>query len=341
MKVIITDDSIIMRNILREALEAEGIEVSGEAVNGKKAVELNRETDADAMIMDINMPIMNGLEATKIIMKEKPLPIVVFSNEVDPNMSFEALRYGAVEVIRKPDIDAFNNPNYMKEFIKKLRAVSHTHPGASGGTAAHTGLSEAGEAREIGVDQTFEAVVIGASTGGPIAVREVLKRLPGDFPVGIALVQHIEDRFDTGYASWLNDAGPLKVEIAAPRDVFVPGHVKVAPGNRHLICRERMLVHDDGPKVDNQKPSVNRLFETSAECYGNRLIGVLLTGMGTDGGRGCGRIKKSGGYTVVQNEATSLIYGMPKTAVELGGASVVLALDEIASYLVQLVGKNG
>ena len=130
MKVIITDDSIIMRNILREALEAEEIEVSGEAVNGKKAVELNRETDADAMIMDINMPIMNGLEATKIIMKEKPLPIVVFSNEVDPNMSFEALRYGAVEVIRKPDIDAFNNPNYMKEFIKKLRAVSpvsYTH----------------------------------------------------------------------------------------------------------------------------------------------------------------------------------------------------------------------
>ena len=133
----------------------------------------------------------------------------------------------------------------------------------------------------------------------------------------------------------------MKVEIAAPRDRFEPGHVKVAPGNRHLICREKLLIHDDGPKVDNQKPSVNRLFETAAKSYGNHLVGVLLTGMGTDGGAGCLKITQSGGHTVVQNEETSLIYGMPKAAIQMGGASTVLALDEIASYLITLVGKNG
>ncbi len=335
MKLIITDDSIIMRSILREALESEGLEVIAEAGNGKKAIELHRELCADVIIMDINMPIMDGLEATKAITEEKPVPIVIFSNEVDPTHSFEALQYGAVEVIQKPDIDAFNNSEYMKNFVNTLKEVAKTHGKIKKGL--HTG---AGHSKPMSPDHKFDAMVIGASTGGPIAVREVLSGLPAEFPVGIALVQHIEERFATGYAKWLNEETQLYVEMARSSDQFTAGSVKIAPGNRHLVCKNGRLIHDDGPKVGNQKPSVNKLFESAAECFGPRIIGVLLTGMGTDGGQGCLKITQGGGHTIVQNQETSLIYGMPRAAVELGGASVTLALDEIAPYLIELVGSN-
>ena len=342
MKLLLCDDSIIMRNILREVLEEQGLEIAGEAGNGKKALEMNRKLDLDAIIMDINMPTMNGLEATKAIMEEKPVPIVIFSNEVDSKLSFEALHYGAMEVMRKPDMDAFNDSHYVDEFIETLRSM------------AKRGLKAKGNKKERGAREMsrpvrsrppagarFEAMVIGASTGGPLAVKEILRKLPPHFPVGIALVQHIEDRFDTGYAKWLDDECEIDVRMAQEGDFFEPGVALVAPGNRHLICRNKRLYHDDGPKFENQKPSVNRLFESSAECYGDRLLGVLLTGMGSDGGRGCLRIREAGGYTVVQDKESSLIYGMPKAAVDSGGASVVLGLEEIGPYVIELVKNNG
>jgi two-component system, chemotaxis family, protein-glutamate methylesterase/glutaminase len=340
MRVLITDDSIIMRSIIKEVLSGEDFEIVGEAGNGKLALELNRRLDPDLIIMDINMPTMNGLEATKAIMEEKPVPIVIFSNEIDTSLSFQALQYGAMEVIRKPDIDAFNDPRFLQDFLDTLRAMGRNSPPGTSGRAVQSRTLTAAASPML-ERRGFDAVVMGASTGGPIAVREVLKALPGDFPLGIALVQHIEERFVTGYASWLDEETALKVEIAGERDRFEAGRVKVAPGNRHLICRDGALAHDDGPKVGNQKPSVDRLFETAADCHGRRLIGVLLTGMGSDGGAGCAKIVQSGGYTLVQNEESSLIYGMPKAAVHNGGASKVLDLEQIASSLVKLAGGHG
>lgn len=183
-------------------------------------------------------------------------------------------------------------------------------------------------------------VVIGASTGGPVAVKTVLSALPSDFPVGIAVVQHIEARFADGYARWLDGECPLSVRVATEGALPTGGTVIVAPGDEHLLIGNGRVVLDDGPKVGNHRPAVDRLFETAALSFGNRLVGVLLTGMGRDGAAGCVAIREHGGFTVVQDEATSFIYGMPKAAAERGGASVVKPIEEIAALL-QKVASRG
>jgi two-component system, chemotaxis family, protein-glutamate methylesterase/glutaminase len=346
MKVLIVDDSVLMRNILKEAFQEAGVEVLGEAGNGRAAIEMNARLSPDLIVMDFNMPVMNGLEATKAIAQDTPTPIIIFSNEVDAALSFEALQAGAAEVLRKPEIDRFNNPEYTATLLATFRAAIHAKPGLirsrSGVSGART--LPAGTKRhlndESGTRRRFDAVVIGASTGGPVAVRQILSALPPDYPLGIAVVQHIEERFDAGYAAWLNDACGLTVRLARDPDRFTPGEVVVAPGNRHLVCADRALRLDDGPKLRNQKPSVDVLFETAARYCRDRVIAVLLTGMGSDGAEGCVRIKETGGVTVVQDEATSFIYGMPKAAVEKGGAVEVLPLGSIAPFLMEAAGVH-
>jgi two-component system, chemotaxis family, protein-glutamate methylesterase/glutaminase len=321
-------------------LRGKGVNVLGEGTNGQAAVELNRQLRPDLIIMDVNMPLMNGIEATTAIMRERPTPIVVFSNEVDANLSFKALQAGAVDVVAKPDIDQFNDAAYTDKLmaifaaaIKMFAKIGITRP--SGGSGAPTAARTALERRRI------EAVVIGASTGGPIAVRDLLKGLPAGFPAGIAIVQHIEDRFDSGYAEWLNSECALKVRLARAGDSFAPGEVLVAPSARHLVCAERRLQLSDTPPVCNQKPSVDRLFETAAACYRERLVAVLLTGMGSDGAEGCVKVKQAGGLTLVQDEATSYIYGMPKAAIDRGGAVRVLGLPQMPAALLEVVGSHG
>jgi two-component system chemotaxis response regulator CheB len=329
MKILIVDDSALIRSILKAIFsETEGFTVAGEASNGAAGVEMAGRISPDLVLMDINMPVMNGLEATRAIMEKHPVPICIFSNEVDSDLTIKALGLGAVDVVRKPDIDKFNDKVFMEGFLAKLSTL----------TRAKMIMPKAGPFRGGAVKKAeYKAVVLGASTGGPVAVKEVLRSLPKTFPLGIALVQHIEDRFDKSYAAWLDTQTELSVRLARERDEFIPGTVLVAPGGRHLICREGKLCLEDGPKVANQRPAVDRLFETSGTWYGERLVGVLLTGMGADGAAGCVVIKSRGGHTVVQDEETSTIFGMPKAAIERGGASVVLPLQQIGEYLVKLV----
>jgi two-component system chemotaxis response regulator CheB len=324
------DDSAPIRSILKTIFsETEGLTIAGEASNGEAAVEMASRLAPDLILMDINMPIMNGLEATRAIMEKHPVPICIFSNEVDSDLTVKALGLGAVDVVRKPDIDKFNDKGFMEGFLAKLSTL----------TRAKMVLPKAGPFRGVLEKKAeYKAIVLGASTGGPVAVKDVLRGLPKTFPLGIALVQHIEDRFDKSYAAWLDTQTELSVRLARERDDFIPGTVLVAPGGRHLVCREGKLNLEEGPKVANQRPAVDRLFETVGAWYGDRLIGVLLTGMGVDGAAGCVLIRSRGGHTVVQDEATSTIFGMPKAAIERGGASIVLPLHQIGEYLIKLVG---
>ncbi|MDA8426844.1 MAG: chemotaxis-specific protein-glutamate methyltransferase CheB [Treponema sp.] len=354
MKVLVVDDSILMRNILKEMFRDSGVAVLGEGSDGRAAVELNRALRPDLIVMDINMPGMNGLEATRAIMGECPTAIVIFSNEIDAKISFQAIQAGAVEVAAKPDIDQFNDPAYTGKLLKMLHAAAGVFgggrakqacaPGESPAPAAETARAGRAAGRLAGPasgPRRIEAVVIGASTGGPMAVRDLLRGLPADFPVGIALVQHIEERFDKGYAEWLDGECELRVRLARDNDSFTPGEVIVAPSGHHLVCGERRLILADTPPVGNQKPSVDRLFETAALGFGDRLAAVLLTGMGSDGAEGCVKVKAAGGLTLVQDEATSFIYGMPKAAVERGGAVRVLGLPQIPAALLEAVGYHG
>ena len=182
----------------------------------------------------------------------------------------------------------------------------------------------------------YDVIVLGASTGGPKAVREVLAALPRDFPAGIAYVQHMEERYYPSYAEWLDGKIALHARLAGEDDFPRPGEVVVAPGGRHLVYRSGRLCLDDGPPVAGLRPCVDRLFVSAAENFGSRVIGVLLTGMGADGAAGCVEIMRRGGYTVAQDRETSVIFGMAESAIRQGGITIVLPLREIAKHLIHL-----
>ncbi len=341
IRVLLVDDSALMRHVLRELIEASGdITVAGEANNGLSGCEKNQELHPDLVVMDIDMPVLNGVDATARIMRELPVPILVFSASAESPAGFAALEAGARDVLLKPDIDTLNDDAFRAGFYQRVRALAGARTMGGGvraqaSAAFSSGLSGSAPAGKI------RAVVIGASTGGPVAVRSLLSALPADFPVGVALVQHLEDGFDAGYVHWLGEACQLRVRLAGEAALTLePGTVTVAPVNRHLIVRNGMLALDDGPKVGNQKPAVDMLFKTAATCYGNSLLGILLTGMGRDGADGCKAIISAGGRTLVQDKETSAIFGMPKAAIELGAATEVLPLQDLAPRLVALTPKG-
>ncbi len=331
MNILLVDDSALIRSIVKSFFEfAQDMTVAGEASNGERAIEMNRELQPDFIIMDVKMPIMDGLEATRRIMRERPVPILIFSTEVDAHVSYEAIDSGAVDVMRKPNMDQFNDPAFYQHFLQEIRLLAKKRRIFSSRVPV---VREKSEEKK----KEYHLLVIGASTGGPAAVKELLQGLPGAFPFGIAIVQHLEKGFDRGYVRWLDEATALHVRLAEKTEFVKPGDVLVAPVDKHLIVHGSRLMLDDSPRVLNQKPSVDVLFQSAAKHHGERLLGVLLTGMGRDGANGCTSILSQGGFTVVQDEATSAIFGMPKAAIETGGASTVLPLHEIAGYLVDLV----
>jgi two-component system chemotaxis response regulator CheB len=354
VKVLIVDDSALMRAVLKDFFASTSFEVVGEAGNGRLAVELNESLRPDLVTMDLDMPVMNGMDAIDEMMKTRPVAIVVFSTDVAEDTAAAARRLGAVDVIEKPVIDRFYNEEFTASLLKTFeRAVAPRWAAPSGaagapspraagapsgappGSAATTSASSIPAAAPFPAPGRIEAIVLGASTGGPVAVKTILAALPADFPVGIAVVQHIEPRFAEGYARWLDGECALSVRLARGGESFAPGSVVVAPGDVHLVTSRGVLTLDDGPKVGSHRPAVDRLFETAAADFGPRLLGVLLTGMGRDGASGCVRIRERGGYTIVQDEESSFIYGMPRAAAEAGGASEVRSLAEIASRITE------
>jgi two-component system chemotaxis response regulator CheB len=336
VRVLIVDDSALIRSILEQVLPLNNdiLEIVGMASNGQDAIRLNRELEPDLITMDIDMPVMNGIESVKHIMSDRPAPIIVVSGSVHAEDSFQALENGALEVMVKPEITDFNDPGFYKPLQEKLIRLSQIDVRKKGQPSEGEVVSVTRSSGE-----RCAMIVLGVSTGGPAAVTQVLTRLPADFPVGIALVQHIEAGFGAGYTKWLDPLCKLKVREATHGDTISPGEIVISPDSKHILFENGKLNLSDGEEVLNQKPSVNVLFKSAAKAFGNRLIGVLLTGMGTDGAEGCRKIVDHGGYTIVQNEATSTVFGMPKAAIELGGASVVLPLNEISQALIDIVTK--
>ena len=374
MRVFIADDSILIRNIVKELLDTDpGILLVGEATNGADAAERVLNLKPDIVIMDVDMPIMNGLEATRLIAASSTIPVLIFTHNTEPELPFRALQLGAVDFLLKPDFSDVNKPEYVSAFIARLRALSRrgnggrSIPGTPGtpdspaprgnavsavhrssahrpdAPAAETATRSTGQALAMTADPAFlpraSVVVVGASTGGPQAVSHLLSSLLKPFPLPIVLVQHIETGFDRGYAEWLSSETGHRVVLASDGEEPQPGTVYVAPTDHHLKFANARFVLDDGPKVLNQKPSVDTMFASAARQYGELTLGVLLTGMGTDGADGCAAVRSAGGFTVVQDEASSLIYGMPRAAVLRGAASRILALDAIGPFVDAVAGR--
>jgi two-component system chemotaxis response regulator CheB len=337
IRVLIVDDSAIVRKILTEALAGEpDIEVVGSAPDPYVARDKILALRPDVLTLDIEMPRMDGLTFLKKLMHFHPMPAVVISSLAQPSCrsAVEALELGAVEVLAKPG-GPYSVGELRNTLASKIRAAAVSRvrrPQPAAELPARDTPPPAGLVRPPLPGDTV--IAIGASTGGTEAIAAVLTRLPATTP-GMVIAQHIPAQFSRAFATRLNDICAMEVKEAEDGDALRPGRALVAPGDFHMLLRNtggRYYVNvKTGPRVCYQRPSVDVLFSSVAEAAGNRAIGVLLTGMGADGSQGLLKMRQAGARTIAQDEATCVVFGMPREAILAGAAEQVLALPAIAN----------
>lgn len=344
IRVLIVDDSASVREMLLRLLRADPqFEVVGTASEGEEAVTLTARLRPDVITMDIHMSGLDGVAATQQIMSATPTPIVVLSASIETKevgLAFEALRAGAVAVLDKPP--GPGHPGYAmatERLLSTLRIMSEVQvvrrrvPSKAG--AVFPG-GPASPARSSAPRPA--AVLLAASTGGPPAIQTVLQTLGADLEIPILVVQHMSPGFIAGMANWLAETCPQRVRLATAGETPVGGTVYLAPDDHHLLLTRRAtMTLSKAPPVGGFRPSADVLFQSGAECYGARAVGVILTGMGDDGAAGLGALRAAGAATIAQDEVTSIVYGMPRVAAESGAAGQVLPLSAIGPAILELV----
>ncbi|MCA1908069.1 MAG: chemotaxis-specific protein-glutamate methyltransferase CheB [Magnetospirillum sp.] len=331
IRVLLVDDSSLARGLLRSFLEDDGgFAVVGEARNGREAVEMTRALRPDLVTMDLEMPVMGGLDAIEEIMCTKAVPILVVSSVADAQNAYAAVAKGAVDVVSKPSLDPAEHAEFVAKakLVAKIPVITHVRalrvpPLAPCPVPSPPVTSPSGREGRV--------FAIASSTGGPQALAKLLAALPGDFPCPILVAQHIADGFAAGMADWLTTLSPLPVRLATDGMLVESGAVILAPSERHLVVTSsrRLNLLERGER-DVYRPSCDALLTSVANVWGKRAVGIILTGMGSDGAKGMAAIKAAGGATIAQDEASSVIYGMNRVAVEKGAAARVLGLDGIA-----------
>jgi len=346
IRVLVVDDSPVVAELLAGIVDADDeLEVAGRARNGRDAVELCRRLAPDVVTMDIRMPVMDGFEATEIIMVECPTPILVVSaslGEGDLDICFNAIRAGAMDVVEKPR-GCFSREYVAAadDILRRIKIISRIKP-----IRRHRRFqSEVRRQRQASVQFPEEAatriVALAASTGGPAALAQVLGRLPSDFPWPILVVQHIAPGFLDGFVRWLDGQMGLGVRTGSPGERPVRGSVYFPSEGCHLgVDGGGRLVLDPSAPVEGHRPSATYLFRSIAKAYGPRAVGIILTGMGQDGAMGLLEIKEAGGVTLAQDESTSLIYGMPRAAREAGAVDREVRLERIADEILCLTSPE-
>lgn len=328
MRILLADDSILVRTVLREALHSSGdMQVVGEAANGVEAVELTKRLKPDIIIMDVLMPLMDGLQATENIMAENPTPILILSSTVDEKdlkLAFTAIKKGALDVMEKPAISgAASQADFFEKLREKIRLLARIK-------VIHH-IYRADRLKKIQPEKGSlrSILAIGASTGGPKAVTSIVKTLPQDFSGAIFIVQHISSGFAKGFAHWLDIESSIPVRLAEPGDPPISGTALVAPTDCQMILENGTIKIIDAPAVNCCRPSIDVFFESLAPSKGKDTVALLLTGMGRDGAQGLLKLRESGAYTIAQDEQSCVVFGMPKVAISLNAASEVLPLDTI------------
>jgi two-component system chemotaxis response regulator CheB len=346
LRALVVEDSLTIRKRIVEALSADPeIEVVGEAADGREGIEQCQRLRPDVVTMDMMLPVMTGLAATEYIMAFCPTPILIVSastNRGELFRTYEALAAGAVDVLDKPLGDQ-EEGEWEKRLTSAVKIVSHvkviTHPRLRLGAMGQPRAPRAGPLPAAHPETGRHLVAMGASTGGPGAMIEILKSLPADFPAPILLVIHLSTLFAGAFAEWLDGLSPLRVRYAQDGErlpEWGESGVIMAPADRHLAVVAGRLALTSGPPRHSCRPSVDVLFESVARELGARTIGCLLTGMGKDGAAGLLALRRAGARTVAQDEATSTVYGMPREAALIGAAEQVLPLDRIGAALVEL-----
>ena len=355
IRVLVAEDSATARTLLVALLSSEpDIHVVGESTTGREAVEMAERLSPDLITMDVHMPEMDGLEATKQIMVRSPRPIIIVSSAArdgEVELSLEAMRAGALMVLPKPE--GPSSPMFaadQRQLVSMVRAMSqvkvvrrhgtvapfaaNTPPSRAAYTMAPPPLGPRGKG-------AIRLVAIGASTGGPAAIRTILSELPRSFPVPILIVQHIARGFTAGLAHWLAGDTSLEVKLGEIGERANPGTVYIAPDDRHLGCQLdasgviRLLL-DNAPAVGAFRPSASYLFQSTADSLGAGVLAVILTGMGDDGVAGLRTVKSRGGRVLAQDEASCVIYGMPREAAHAGVVDVQLGLNAMARRIMEL-----
>ncbi len=338
-RVLIVDDSSLVRDLIRAIVELDSeMEVVGEASNGLEAVAAVRILRPDIVTMDIEMPVMDGLQAIEQIMAENAVPILVVTTRSDAKTAYAAIAKGALDLVIKPDL----NIGTAREFVAKLKLLSRVRvvPHISGRRAhLHPAVADA---PLISGDLSDRIVAIASSTGGPDALSVILSRLPEKFPVPIVIAQHISDGFVSGMVGWLRPLSRVELKVAEDGEYLRPGTAYVCPPETHmLIDSSKRIIFAGRQPNDIYRPSCDLLLSSVAEAFSNKAIGVILTGMGNDGVAGMKKIRKAGGWTIAQDEKTSVIFGMPRLAIESGCVDAVMPLHAISSEIARAAADKG
>lgn len=336
-RVLIVDDSAIIRKVFTEELSKDSdIEVVGTASNPYLARDKIVTLKPDVITLDIEMPMMDGITFLEKLMKHYPMPVIIVSSLTHNNaeLALRAMELGAVEVLSKPG-EAYSVGDMGEQLREKVKAAAKIKN-------PHRIEMKQNETKQkiniASLNATNKIIAIGASTGGTEAIKDVLKRIPANSPP-IVMVQHMPMNFTKAFAERLNQICEIEVREAKNGDQVLPGTALLAPGNKHMELRRNganyFVEIKDGPLVFHQRPAVENLFLSVAKFAGSNAVGVILTGMGKDGSTGLLEMKKSGAYTIAQDEKSSIVFGMPREAIELGAADIVLPLDRIATEIMK------
>lgn len=346
--VMIIDDSAVVRRTLSDVLSREAdISVIETASDPYDAAEKLKQVVPDVIILDIEMPRMDGLTFLRKLMSQHPIPVIICSSKAEEGSQnvFQAMRFGAVDIIQKPKV---GTRQFLEEsqviisdavraaHLTRVRKISVVSPAAAPKLTADAILPPPGHT--MAIDTTERVIVVGASTGGTEALRVFLEALPIDCP-GVVIVQHMPEHFTAAFAARLDGICPVNIKEAENNDTVLRGRVLIAPGNRHLLLKRsgaRYYVEvKDGPLVSRHRPSVDVLFRSTARYAGKNAVGVIMTGMGDDGAHGLKEMKDAGAFTIAQDEATCIVFGMPKEAIKLGAVDKTVPLQQIAELVIR------
>lgn len=348
IKVLIVDDSAFMRKMLTDLFTAQpDFTVLDTARNGKDAVDKVKHLRPDLVTMDVEMPVVDGIEALRQIMQQTPVPVVMISSLTHDGAeaTIKALELGAVDFVAKTAGPISTLSGIQSEIIEKCRgaAAANVRPLRQTQSVSPIPTTQAAVSLPLSAAADDRVVAIGTSTGGPRALQEVLTHLPGSLPCGVVIVQHMPPGFTKSLAERLNSLSALTIKEAENNDVVRHGLVLIAPGNYHMtferVQSKTVVKLNQNPPIGGHRPSVDPMMESIATIYRQKAVGVILTGMGHDGSRGIAAIKRFNGITIAEDQTTAVVYGMPKSAVELGVVDRLVPLQAVAGEIVKSVTK--
>lgn len=338
IRVVIADDSKLTREVLRTLLqEDDGIEVVGEAANGREAIDLVQRLKPDVLTLDIIMPVMTGTQAIREIMAASPLPILVISSVANAKNAFDCIQGGALDVVMKPQFNATSGA----DLARRIRVLANTKVMRNGPMRRTPESSPTSSLLEpTGQRTQFSRVfAIASSTGGPQALATILPALPSSFPCPVVVAQHVAFGFAQGMVDWLGSLCPMPVHLVTEAVCLQAGHIYIAPPERNLSINRRLqLVLDEQKSGDIFHPNCDHLLKSVANICGLQAVGIILSGMSSDGVQGMAQIRQSGGVTLAQDEASSVIFGMNRVAIESGAVQQVLPIMAISEQMQKLAG---